>query len=74
MYEYKIAYRFDNSEVQGFIGIGFTKKSAQENAIRKIENKLGIIGENYNNLRVIKNKNNISHYELKQIKKDWKKS
>lgn len=45
MYEFKTAVRWNNGEVEGFRGIGFTKESAEQNANTRIANKLKMINE-----------------------------
>lgn len=45
MHKYMLAYKHDNGDIEGFVGLGFTKAAAREDAINDIRKKLRIIGE-----------------------------
>jgi len=77
MFEHNTAYRFSDNTVEGFTGIGFTEKSAEENAIQKIKNKLELItkGENakpFDESRLITSHDQCTQSEQERIGKDWK--
>lgn len=43
MYEYRLAYRHHDGEVEGFKGWGFTARAAEEHALRQIQEKVKLI-------------------------------
>lgn len=77
MYEHALAYRFAPSEhfasehLQGFVGHGFTVKNAEEHAYRKIRAKLGLLGQPFEESRVVTSEQQLTLEEFKTIRKDW---
>ncbi|HBY20604.1 MAG TPA: hypothetical protein DEG71_06295 [Clostridiales bacterium] len=75
MYEYKIAYRYTNTnEVEGFLGIGSTEETARKDAREQIERKLDIICEEFNLKNLITKFTGLNKEESEIIKNDWKKN
>ena len=71
MNEYRIGYRFNNNEVQGFKGIGFNKKTAEINAYKKIHSKLEFLTEKFNQINTFLDDRNLNIDEKKRIKEDF---
>lgn len=73
MYEYRIAYRFTNNDVEGFVGIGFDNKKAREHAIQKVKNKIECIENEavFSDSRLITDSGSCTEQELKTIASDW---
>lgn len=72
MYKFRIAYRFQNGEVKGYVGYGFNKELAKENAYKKIYEDLSFLKEPFSRTNVILSKNGVSKEEMALIRKDWK--
>lgn len=79
MFIYRLAYRHTPSNlVEGFVGVGFTKKSAKENAINKIRSKCESIGHAleianpYYPNRLIEHKAQLSDEEWRIVLNDWR--
>lgn len=79
MYLYKLAYRYDNGEIEGFIGRSLVSSDgAFENAVSQICRKLEMIrdfggsSEFFDLRRVIRNRSQLrSPAEADRIKSDW---
>jgi hypothetical protein len=77
-YEDRVAYRHPNGEVEGFKGVGGTKKKARDDAIDQIQRKLAIVRQDfrpddppYDPARLITSHLKLSVVELKVVLKDW---
>lgn len=72
MFEYKLAYRHANGEVEGFVGTGFTESAAQRNAEVKAANKCidARLPFEWNNL--IYSPKNLTKTEMEVVQNDWK--
>lgn len=79
MFNYNLAYRFAPTPhesagfLEGFSGCGFTRKSARENAIMKINLKLDILKQPFEESRVIE-KGKLTKQEMFLLRSDWKTS
>lgn len=71
MYEYRLAYRHTDGEVEGFVGRGLTREGAAESALTKILEKVSSIGDKFNKDNVYKNKDKLSAREMEQVRVDW---
>lgn len=71
MFLFRLAYRHQNNEVEGFKGVGFTKQTAQADAERNARNKCEAIRQPYDPNRLINNPEGLSPEDLKIIRKDW---
>ena len=78
MFHYQLAYRHDNGEVEGFVGLGFTKANARDNAISQITTKIiDVLRVHkpetfFHPDRVIEGEASLTPAELEQVKQDWK--
>lgn len=78
MYQHKLAYRHNNEEVEGFVGIGFTREQAKSDCINQIQLKLKVIEEIdfkkvlFNDQQLIKSFAGLTQREKEQIQSDWK--
>ena len=77
MYEYKLAYRHWNNNIEGFKGTGFSRGSARRDCInqikRKIVNIIQITNPStvFDNNMVIESFEGLNKKEIKQIKEHW---
>lgn len=72
MFEWKLAYRFDNGQIEGFKGIGTNEESALNDCFRQIKKKLEIVKESYNGKNILNDFTGLSEQQIKDIKTDWK--
>ena len=77
MYEYNLAYRYTNNDVEGFTGIALSNsENAKSNALQKIRNKIKMIAdttreEKFLESSLILSFDNLSTAEKKQVREDW---
>jgi len=71
MYKHLIAYRHANNQVEGFVGIGFLKRSAERNAIARVIQKVQSIDNTYQESRLITSESQASPEEMEIIRADW---
>lgn len=77
MFEYRLAYRFSNGDIEGFIGTNFTEKAARENAIDQIYKKiawindLGTTKEQFSDNRIITSFDGLTKEEKEIIRNHW---
>jgi len=79
MYQYLVAYRHRNGEVEGFKGFGFTAQCAKDDAYRQIRLKLEhymSVPESFTVRQLIETANALSLgnegiKEMEQLRQDW---
>lgn len=81
MYRHRLAYRITPFEIEGFVGRGFTKESAREDAISQIKKKLAIILEDgtswpvhtfkFSWEKVVEGEASLTKPELESVRNDW---
>lgn len=78
MYEHRIAYRHPGTgEVEGFKGVGSTKKAAEVDAIEQVRRKIDILlsmpwfDHVYNKANLITSPSRLTAKELATVQKDW---
>ena len=71
MFEMRLAYGFQNGEIEGFQGIGFEEETALNDCFAQIRKKLTIIKEEYNGKNVIDGFYDLTKEQIKNIKADW---
>lgn len=75
MFTFNLAYRHNNGDVEGFAGVGFTKKTAEVDARRQLARKLEIIRPFNEPLQInsdqILTKEKCSPEEMASIRQDW---
>lgn len=72
MFEYRLAYRHQNGEVEGFRGRSLIAPAeAKAFACKKIVEKLELLGEPKDSSRLIESPDGLSEAEMEQIKRDW---
>lgn len=71
MFEDRIAYRWRNNEVEGFVGAGTTAAAARANAISQIRAKCDVLNEAFDTTRVIIDDEELTSAELLQLCDDW---
>ncbi len=71
MFKYNLAYRYQNNEVEGFVGYGLTKEGAYNNAVHKIKDKLQSFNETFVVNNAIMDFSGLSEEEVRFIKDDW---
>lgn len=79
MFSYKLAYRFialdTGAEVlEGFTGVSLTKKSAYDDAIRKVKIKCDTLGEAFNEARLVLTGVGLTNEQIKGLEDDWRTS
>jgi hypothetical protein len=74
MYQYNLAYRHQNGEVEGFQGIGFGEVAAERDAKDQIARKLQQIDQPFEEHRIITSMELLTQPERKQVMEDWKNS
>ncbi len=72
MFINQIAYRHQNGEIQGFVGTGFTVQAAERDSRRRIEAKVGSLGQAFDPGRIISRREQVTTDEMKMIQDDWK--
>jgi hypothetical protein len=72
VYVYRLAYRHQNGEVEGFVGVGFEKKTAERAAVMKALAKVRAIGQVFRADGVIRRDDGLSPDEVAQVRQDWK--
>ena len=71
-YTYKLAYRHDNGEVEGFVGTAFHQENARRATILKIIEKVVGIGRQFHPDQVIESVDGLTPDEIATIQNDWK--
>lgn len=86
IYEHRLAYRFpETRKIEGFLGTGFTKQAAREDAIKQIKRKIEILIDHerpkgsyastpaprFSPSNIIEKTNLLTHAELKTAQADW---
>ncbi len=72
MHTYRLAYRHDNGEVEGFVGNAFTDAAtAERNAIRAVTEKCTAIGKAFNHRRILRSFDGLTAVEEALIRQDW---
>lgn len=71
MYKVKIAYRFQNNQVQGFVGKAFQKSIAKQMAFEMLYDKLEFIDELFDKRRLVYSLRNLTEEELWNVHNDW---
>lgn len=77
-YEHRNAYRHDNGQVEGFLGIGGTKAKAKSDAIDQINRKLDQIAAteghdtSFDKSRVVERPSSLAPEELTKVQADWR--
>ena len=80
MFEHKLAYRYSNGEVEGFVGIALTNENkAKEKAIQKVKEKIRVIRDtrnepDFDEKQLIVSLHDCTADEFLQIQQDWKLS
>lgn len=75
MFKFNTAVRWSNGEVEGFVGIGFTKEAAETNAASKIADKLKsiqITKPDELNPHRLKSFTGMTKEEKESVQNDWK--
>ena len=78
LYEHRLAYRFSNDEIEGFVGTASTKPKARQDAIAQVERKIASIratrpGEPaYESSRLVESPSRLPRAELEQVQRDWR--
>lgn len=71
MYEFKMAYRFTNGEVEGFIGHGISIAKSKEKCLEQIMRKCKIIEEDFIKENIINSFKKLSNIEITLVKNDF---
>lgn len=71
MFIYRMAYRHENGEVEGFAGCGFTEEAAEKDAHRKAGVKCEGIGKPFSLARCINTKAGLTGEEMATVRADW---
>lgn len=85
MYVYRVAYRHENGDVEGFVGTGINETAAKQDAYRKIRQKITFLASiqeksglecsvEINPERLCVSGAGLTAEELESIKNDWKVS
>ena len=72
MYEFRLAYRHGNGEIEGFTGAGSNIKAARRNAILRAEEKAGHTPHPFDPARLIENADELTPDERATVRTDWK--
>lgn len=72
MFKFSLAYRYLNGDVEGFVGTALSSApQARNDAIRKLQNKLAGLHEQYYPERLITDPSGLTKNELDVIQDDW---
>lgn len=71
MYEFRLAYRHGNGEVEGFVGVGSTTATARRAAVNKATAKAAVTGTAFDPARLVERAAGLSADELKLVREDW---
>jgi hypothetical protein len=70
VFEFLIAYRHQNGDLEGFAGVGFKPESAQQDAYRKMQQKCFALRQPFVEERVVSDKG-LAAEDLATIQADW---
>jgi len=74
MYVFKLAYRHENGEIEGFAASAFSQSAAERNALNKVRAKVREIRQTFDESRVIRSDKGLTPDEKKQVRADWRVS